>query len=151
VTFQRLRVILISFLLAVAGAGGVAAAHTGTGGEWDDGPEDYGPIRGKTYVKDESTHRDYSWSNTTRDASTGSVGVKNVYQEYFLGIWHTIDTSSDLDSGSYAFASQDSPVPSTCRNGRFIGDHFLNGDKLDSTLVNPPRDNADNDPHGTCP
>jgi hypothetical protein len=135
--FRRLRITVVSVFLLVATTATAAAAWSGT-----DGPRTYGDVIGKTYAWDYNSHQDYSNSYSSRDSGAASVGVRNVYQEYFLFHWDNIVTAYDMYSGSYAYASQYSPVPSTCRNGRFVGDHFSGATKRGTTTVDPPTDNC---------
>lgn len=107
-----------------------------------DGPVDYNDVTGFTYAEDRSPSQDYSYSWTSRRYGTASVGVKNVYQEFMWFHWENVRTASDMNSGSYAYASQVSPRPSTCRNGRFVGDHYSGNTKRGSTTVDPPFDNC---------
>jgi len=129
------RVLILATLLVLATAGAAAA--------WSDSdPIATSSMNGYTYASDSSRSRDYSSSESQRLAGSASMGVKNTYQEYFFGYWHNIRTLSDPNSGSYAYVAGSSPIPSTCRNGRFIGDHYANSSKVGSTYVNPPYDNC---------
>lgn len=135
--FHRIRstlAIAFAFVLVTAG---VAAAWTG-----QDGWRDFDEVNGYTYAYDNGSDKDYSYSRTTRDDEVTNTGVKNVYQEYFLWHWDNVSTASDMYSGASAWASQWSPTPSTCRNGRFVGDHYAGGTKKGTTTVNPPSDNC---------
>jgi hypothetical protein len=135
--YQALRrTMLLAVALLLATAGAAAAQWVGSDEFTTSTLEAY------SQVTDSSRQRDFGLSETSRRSGTASVGVKNVYQEYFFGYWHNIRTLSDLYSGSYAYTAGYSPVPSTCRNGRFIGDHYSNSSKVGSTVVNPPYDNC---------
>jgi hypothetical protein len=138
-TFRRIRIMVATVVLMVIGTAGAAVAWGGT-----DGPRTFDDVIGKTYAADigSAGEQDYSYSETTRNYGTASVGAKNTYQEYFLFHWENISTASDMYSGSYAKAYQNSPTPSTCRNGRFVGDHYSGGTKKGTTTVDPPNDNC---------
>jgi len=130
------RAVILATLLVLATATAAAAVWSGSD------PFVTSTLNANTYVEDRTRSQDYSSSRTQLISGSASMGVKNTYQEYFFGYWHNIRTLSDLYSGSYAYVSGTSPIPSTCRTGRVIGDHYSNSSKAGTTVVNPPYDNC---------
>ena len=135
--FRRIRIVVTLAAVLILATASIAAAWTG-----HDGWRTFDQVNGYTYASDPGTDKDYSYSDTTRNDEITNTGAKNVYQEYFLYHWDNVSTASDMYSGSSARASQWSPTPSTCRNGRFVGDHYAGGTKKGSTTVDPPSDNC---------